>query len=449
MQTIQNFNGLSIVPKMLGILEQLKYTKPTPIQHKSIPVTITGKDIVGIAQTGTGKTLAYGIPMIQRLSQNYGRSLILVPTRELALQVDEHLRMIAKKFNLRTIVLIGGEPINKQLRFLGMKPQIIIATPGRMIDHLTRHSVNLRDVNILVLDEADRMFDMGFSPQIHEILRQTPKQRQTMLFSATMNPDVMKIASKHMELPIRIEVAPSGTAPEEIKHEMIVLKNEHKQTQLNKILLDHQGSILIFARTKHGVKNLCRKIRQTDRRVAEIHSDRTLSQRREAMDGFRSGRYRILVATDIASRGIDVNGIELVLNYDLPDNLDDYVHRIGRTGRAGKAGRAISFALQSQVGDIIKIEQIINQEIPLTNTIKFDSYENNNRRREYKFGFNNSGNMIDYDSGRSSHGELNGSAKNIKKFGRESSKTKKHFRNSPKSKKTPAKISNYRYSSQD
>jgi len=369
MQTTQTFKGLGIEPKMIKIIDQLKYKIPTPIQSRSIPEAIAGKDIVGIAQTGTGKTLAYGIPMIQRLYRSKKMSLILLPTRELAIQVDEHLKIFARKYGLRRAVLIGGIPIERQFMMMSLKPKIIIATPGRMNDHIARKKINLSDIEILILDEADRMFDMGFLPQINDILIRTPKNRQTMLFSATMNPNVSEIASHHMDNPVRIEVTPSGTAAEHVNHEMIILKNENKQNQLNKIIRDNPGTILIFARTKFGVNKLCRKIFQIDRRVAEIHSDRTQAQRKEAMNGFKKGRYRILVATDIASRGIDVSGIELVLNYDLPDNLEDYVHRIGRTGRAGKTGRAVSFALKSQIREIKKIERIINQDIPQTRLV--------------------------------------------------------------------------------
>ncbi|MBU1628384.1 DEAD/DEAH box helicase [bacterium] len=433
MQTIQNFNGLSIAPKMLGILEQLKFTIPTPIQNKSIPVAIAGKDIVGIAQTGTGKTLAYGIPMIQRLSQDKSISLILLPTRELAIQVDEHLRMFSKRYGLRTAVLIGGIPIDRQLLLMSLKPRIIIATPGRMNDHIARESVNLSDIKTLILDEADRMFDMGFLPQIMNILMKTPKERQTMLFSATMNPYVSKIASQHMDLPVRIEATPSGTAAERVDHEMIILRNENKHNQLKKILKEYPGTILIFARTKFGVKNLCRKIKQTDRRVAEIHSDRTQAQRKEAMDGFKKGRYRILVATDIASRGIDIRGIELVLNYDLPDNLEDYVHRIGRTGRAGKAGRAISFALQSQVGDIKKIEQIINQDILQTRLAKIDSEDKNYGKNGFKSHYQEHAKHSKPDEARSAQGRFNRSnLKKKKKYTSDSGQLKRNQHNRSK-----------------
>lgn len=364
-----DFFGLGIAPKILKILEQLKFTTPTPIQLKSIPITVEGKDIVGIAQTGTGKTLAFGVPMIQRLAQFKGRGLVLLPTRELAIQVDESLRAIGQKLGLRTAVLIGGESKGKQIGSLKRNPHIIIATPGRLNDMLGAKLVNLKDVRILVLDEADMMFDMGFAPQIEQVLKHVPAERQTMLFSATMPPAILNIIAKHMALPISIEVAPAGTPAELVNQEMIVVKNEEKLDLLEKTLADSFGSVLIFSRTKHNAKKLCRKINQFGHKAAEIHSDRSLAQRKEALSGFKNGRFRILVATDIAARGIDVQGIELVINYDLPDNSEDYVHRIGRTGRAGKTGRAISFVQPTQIREIREIERLIKKNIPVKNTV--------------------------------------------------------------------------------
>jgi len=361
-----SFNGLGIAPRILDILAELKYSIPTPIQIQSIPTSLEGKDLVGIAQTGTGKTLAFGIPMLQLLAANKGMGLVVLPTRELALQVDEHLRLIGRKLGLRTAVLIGGEAMGRQLNALRNRPHIIIATPGRLADHAKRGSVSLKEVKILILDEADMMLDMGFLPQIKEILKLVPKQRQTMLFSATMPTQIMKIATEYMALPIRIEVAPSGTAAENVEQEIFVIDRDSKFGQLTKILTETKGSVLIFARTKHGVKNLCQKINQAGFRAAEIHSNRSLGQRREALNGFKLGQYRVLVATDIAARGIDVKGIELVVNYDLPENSEDYVHRIGRTGRAGLSGKAISFALPHQSRDVKDIERLINKTLNIT-----------------------------------------------------------------------------------
>ena len=363
-----NFNGLGIAPRLLEILGELGYTTPTPIQIQSIPLSIQQKDMVGIAQTGTGKTLAFGIPMIQLIAVHKGMGLVVLPTRELALQVDENLKTIGKKIGLRTSVLIGGEPINKQLKSLKQKPHIIIATPGRLTDHTQRGSLSLKNVKILVLDEADMMLDMGFLPQIQAILKLVPKKRQTMLFSATMPSQIAEIASKYMSLPTRIEVAPAGTSAEKVEQEIIIINKEDKLEQLKKILMETKGSVLIFMRTKHTVKTLTRKINMFGVNSAEIHSNRSLPQRKKALEGFKIGKFRVLVATDIAARGIDVKEIELVINYDLPARIDDYVHRIGRTARAGKSGRAISFVMPSQIKDLREIEKLINKTLKTNKT---------------------------------------------------------------------------------
>ena len=358
------FTGLGIAPGLLDAIDRLKFTEPTPIQRQSIPVTIKGKDLIAIAQTGTGKTLAYGIPMIQRLAQIKGQGLVIAPTRELALQVDEALNDIGRSLGLRTTVLIGGASMSAQLRSLKQKPRIIVATPGRLIDHIEHRTVNLSDVRILVLDEADRMLDMGFAPQIKKILAVVPKKRQMMLFSATIPEQILTLARREMEFPIHVEVAPSGTAPEKIIQEMFFVERNAK-TQLLEVMLErYLGPVLIFTRTKYGARRLAREIRSLGHTAAEIHSNRSLSQRREALDGFKSGKYRALVATDVASRGIDVTGIELVVNYDLPTNTEDYVHRIGRTGRAGHAGRSVSFATLDQKKDVKSIERLIRSDLP-------------------------------------------------------------------------------------
>lgn len=361
----QGFDTLGIDLRILKVLEQKEFKIPTPIQLKSIPVIITEKDIVGIAQTGTGKTLAFGVPMLQRVLNNRGNGLIILPTRELALQVEEALLGIGKSLGIKTAVLIGGAPIFRQITQLRNSPDIIIATPGRLIDHIKRKSVKLDKVRMLVMDEADLMFDMGFAPQVNEILKAVPTDRQTLLFSATMAPEVIKTATKCMKLPLRIEVAPAGTPAESVIQEMIVLNAEDRVKQLAKILNEYKGTVLVFARTKRGVSDLSKKIMAMGHTSSEIHSNRSLGQRKVALQGFKDGKFRVLVATDIAARGIDVKGIELVINYDLPDDSADYIHRIGRTGRAGKAGRAISFATPRQIAAIRSIEKIIQKNIPL------------------------------------------------------------------------------------
>jgi ATP-dependent RNA helicase RhlE len=366
MNTQISFRGLGIEPNLLAMIDALKFTVPTPIQHKVIPVAMEGKDIIGIAQTGTGKTLAFGIPMVQRLGRNPGRrGLVLVPTRELALQVNDALRKITPAYKMSTTVVIGGASMHEQLLHLKQNPHIIIATPGRLNDHIQNYRLRLDNIGVLVLDEADRMLDMGFLPQIERILKIIPRERQTMLFSATIPPTVVKIATRHMQMPVQTEIAPSGTAAELVSQELFIVRHEMKGNLLNELIKQYSGSVLLFVRTKRSAARVARLLNTAGQSVAEIHADRSLGQRKDALRGFKSGQYRILVATDIAARGIDVTGIELVVNYDLPDDPENYVHRIGRTGRAGKEGHAISLATPEQGQDVRRIEQIIRTTIPL------------------------------------------------------------------------------------
>jgi ATP-dependent RNA helicase RhlE len=360
------FTGLGIAPGLLDAIARLRFTEPTPIQKRSIPIGLEGKDLIAIAQTGTGKTLAFGVPMIQRLAQVKGRGLILLPTRELAIQVDEALHAVGRASGLRTAVLIGGASMALQLQALERKPRVIIATPGRLLDHLEQRTVILSDIRILVLDEADRMLDMGFAPQINRILASVPRERQTMLFSASIPQEIVAIAQRHMRLPIQVEIAPSGTAAEKVTQEVFFVDREAKTRLLEVLLKEYHGPVLIFTRTKHGAHNLAHKLKARGQSAADIHSNLSLPQRRKALEGFKSGKYRVLVATDIAARGIDVIGIELVVNYDLPSNSQDYVHRIGRTGRAGRAGRAVSFATFDQRGEVKNIERLIRAALPVT-----------------------------------------------------------------------------------
>ncbi len=359
-----SFSGLGISPELLDMLGRLKFTVPTPIQFQSIPAAVEGKDVIGIAQTGTGKTLAFGIPLMQRLRAHGGNGLVILPTRELALQVDETFRKLGHGLGFRTAVLIGGMSMGNQIRAIREKPHIVIATPGRLIDHLEQNLITLKSVKVLVLDEADRMLDMGFAPQINKILALVPKERQTMLFSATMPQQIVKIATSHMKLPVRVEIAPQGTASENVIQEVFVVEKSNKIQLLEKLLMQYHGTVLVFSRTKHGAKKITSSLRAMGQSAAEIHANRSQAQRRDALEGFKTGRYRVLVATDIASRGIDVKGIELVVNFDLPENPEDYVHRIGRTGRAGQEGRAISFATPDQRSDLMSIERLIRNTLP-------------------------------------------------------------------------------------
>lgn len=379
------FDNIGVEKKLLTILHGNSFVKPTPVQHRCIPKALEGKDIVGIAQTGTGKTLAFAIPIIQKIvnGNREDQSLVLVPTRELAIQADEMIRKIGASFGVRTTVIIGGMPIGRQIKEIKQHPHVVIATPGRLIDHLERKSFHLQKIKIIVLDEADRMFDIGFLPDIKRILSLSPADRQTLLFSATMPSVIAQIASRFMKMPVNIEISPSGTAASGIQQQLFILENKMKTPLLEKILTDDRGTVLVFSRTRRGAGKIKRIVCDMGHSAAEIHSDRSLSQRKEAMSGFKSGKYRVLVATDIAARGIDVSDIALVINYDLPQNAEDYVHRIGRTGRAGSSGRAVSFVTPDQRREVKQIERLLKRTISIVTLPDLSQQKNiTNHRRD-------------------------------------------------------------------
>lgn len=368
LQPVQGFTSTGLVPVILGVLSRLEYSTPTPIQEKAIPIALTGGDLLGIAQTGTGKTLAFALPLIDKLIKARGRGLVIVPTRELALQVEDSIRGVTRLLNpsIRTVCLIGGMPMYRQIKDLRDHPRIIIATPGRLQDHIDQKSIDLSDVNTLILDEADRMLDMGFAPQIKRILNTVPSERQTMLFSATMPPEITQLANSYLQNPQRVEVARAGESNLLIKQELCYVDHTSKFELLEKLLSLHTGSALIFVRTKHGAAKLNHKLQHHGFTSAEIHSNRSLGQRKQALNGFKSGQYRILVATDVAARGIDVHNISLVVNFDLVDAPDDHIHRIGRTGRAGNEGLAITFATHDQQKDVKAIERLLGHPLPIS-----------------------------------------------------------------------------------
>ncbi|MCW5936998.1 MAG: DEAD/DEAH box helicase [Fimbriimonadaceae bacterium] len=355
-QNMGGFAALGLAPGLLTKLSRQGITTPTPIQAAAIPLVLEGRDVVGLAQTGTGKTFAFGLPLAMR-SQKGCFALVLAPTRELAEQIEANLR----KLDIRTAVLVGGASMNRQVSALRGRPEIVVATPGRLLDHVEQRTIDLRRVHAVVLDEADRMLDMGFAPTIKRILGMTPRERQTMLFSATMPRAIAELAAEFLINPARVEVAPAGTAAELVSQKLLMVLHPEKQAALGKILDDHTGTVLVFARTRHGARKLAKVVRGFGHSAAEIHSDRTPPQRRAALEGFKSGEHRILVATDIAARGIDVHEIGLVVNYDLPDNPEDYIHRIGRTGRAGATGKAITLATPEQKGGVRDIERLLGK----------------------------------------------------------------------------------------
>lgn len=341
---MKTFHDFQLPSSLHQGLKAMGFEKPTPIQVQGIPVVLDRRDLIACAQTGTGKTGAFSIPLVARLLRNPAKmALVLTPTRELAAQVMSVLEKLTKfSPELKTALLIGGSAMPPQLRALSKQPRIIIATPGRLTDHLHRGSISLSQVEILVLDEADRMLDMGFAPQLNEILRFLPKTRQTLLFSATIPPDIQKMAKKFLKDPVEISIGPASKPVEKIEQTTVQTtaqkKNEAVLDEINK----RQGSILIFVRTQTRTDRLAKYLNTYGLEVCRIHGGRTQGQRNSALTGFREGKFRIMVATDIAARGIDVPHIAHVINFDLPMMAEDYVHRIGRTARAGAGGEAVS-----------------------------------------------------------------------------------------------------------
>jgi ATP-dependent RNA helicase RhlE len=365
---VQGFALTGLSPEVLSILEKEQLVTPTPIQAQSIPVAITGKDLIGIAQTGTGKTLAFTLPIIERLNKGQQEiAVIVVPTRELALQVEESVRRIAKHIpGMRTIALIGGMPMFRQIQGLKAKPRIVIATPGRLNDHLERRTLRLDLAGVLVLDEADRMLDMGFAPQIEKIMQLAPIGRQTLMFSATMAPGVSRLVAGYTNNPARIEIAKAGTSNALVTQELCYVSPSKKMDILTTLLAAHEGPVLVFVRTKHSVADILYQVKEAGFSAAEIHGDRSQRERKHALDGFRSGLYRVLIATDVAARGIDVPNISLVVNYDLPDDKDDYIHRIGRTGRNGSKGLAVTLATHYQARAVADMERANNVKMNMS-----------------------------------------------------------------------------------
>jgi ATP-dependent RNA helicase RhlE len=356
--TETGFLALGVSENFVNRLQRQSIVEPTPIQAGAIPLALAGHDVIGLAQTGTGKTLAFGLPMVERLERGEV-GLVLAPTRELAQQIAESLEILG----VRSVLVVGGANMSRQVGELRRPHDVVVATPGRLMDHLRQGTYTLRRIRITVLDEADRMLDMGFAPDIRLILSQCPTPRQTLLFSATMPRGIEDLAMEFLDSPKRIEVAPQGTASELVSQELIYLRHEEKFDKLTEILDEGPGTFLVFSRTRHGARKISKALREEGHKSAEIHSDRTLAQRREALSGFKDGRYRVLVATDIAARGIDVKDISVVVNFDVPEHSEDYIHRIGRTGRAGAKGRAITLALPGQKRLIRNIERLMGDEM--------------------------------------------------------------------------------------
>jgi ATP-dependent RNA helicase RhlE len=362
------FNDYPFSDSIFQDIRAAGFERPTPIQAKCIPVALEGRDLIGLAQTGTGKTAAFALPIIQKLAARTElAALILVPTRELANQVTSMFNQLGASSGIRVATIVGGVPMENDYRALRSWPNILVATPGRLIDHLTYRSVSLREIEILVVDEADRMHDMGFIPQIRRILSELPPNRQTMMFTATMPPDVERIARMSMKDPVRIQVGFRSAPAAGAKQQLFAVNDAEKKPLLMKLLhdRDRDSRVLIFVRTKRGVDKLHRVVVRRFN-AARIHGDREQADRDEAMRGFREGRYPILIATDIAARGIDVADIEQVINYDFPLSAEDYVHRIGRTARQQATGLAISFVTPADRRYVQDVKKLLGDRLPVT-----------------------------------------------------------------------------------
>jgi ATP-dependent RNA helicase RhlE len=360
------FSKLGLSPQVLEGVVAAGYAEPTAIQLRAIPIAMAGRDLIGSAQTGTGKTAAFALPILSRLGVHGElRALVLEPTRELAAQVETAIRDYGRFTNLRTAVLFGGAGYGKQDQALRQGSDIVVATPGRLLDHLQRGTLKLNKIEILVLDEADRMLDMGFMPDVKRIIDRCPRQRQTMLFSATMPPEIEQLSRWALRNPESVEIGQRRSPAETVAHAVYPVAIEQKQALLDELLKRTDfDQVLIFCRTKHGADAVARRLQQQGHAVAVLHSNRTQSEREKALSGFRDGRYEVMVATDIAARGIDIEQISHVINYDVPHHPEDYVHRIGRTGRAQAVGDAFTIMTGEDVREIAAIEHFIGQKIP-------------------------------------------------------------------------------------
>jgi ATP-dependent RNA helicase RhlE len=360
------FTTLGLSPKALEGVRAAGYTVPTPIQLRAIPLLLEGHDVIGSAQTGTGKTAAFALPMISRLNQRGKlRSLILEPTRELAAQVETAIRDYARFTDLRTAVLFGGTGYGRQDQALRQGVDILVATPGRLLDQIHRKMVKLNDIEFLVLDEADRMLDMGFMPDVRKIIERCPRSRQTTLFSATIPPEIEQLCRWALRNPQTIEIGLRRSPAETVTHALYPVDVGQKQELLEELLRrTDYDQVLIFCRTKDGADRVARRLQQQGHSVAVLHSNRTQREREQALNGFRNGRYEVMVATDIAARGIDIEQISHVINFDVPHHPEDYVHRIGRTGRAQSVGDAFTIMTAEDLQEVASIEHFIGQKIP-------------------------------------------------------------------------------------
>jgi ATP-dependent RNA helicase RhlE len=370
---MSTFDQFNLLPSIHSALLSKGYTSPTPIQEQAIPPLLEGRDLLGIAQTGTGKTAAFSLPIIQRLASQRVkarparmRTLILTPTRELASQIEENIKLYSKDLKMSCVVIFGGVGHRAQIMQMGRGVDILVATPGRLLDLMDDGHILFDQLEVFVLDEADRMLDMGFIHDVKKIIAKLPETRQTLLFSATMPNDISSLAGKLLKNPQRVEVTPESTTVEKIDQKLMMVDRSNKSLLLNSILEDRSiKSVLVFTRTKHGANRVVKNLTAASISSAAIHGNKSQSAREKALGDFRAQRIRVLVATDIAARGIDVAHIGHVINYDLPDDPKSYVHRIGRTARAGREGVAISFCDDTERGLLKDIEKLIQTKIPV------------------------------------------------------------------------------------
>lgn len=363
-----SFEQLNLDSRCLRVLKGQGITVPTPVQAETIPAALEGRDVVGIAQTGTGKTLAFGLPALTRLAtrpMRGTRMLVLVPTRELAVQVHAVLEPHARVLGLRTACIYGGVGMERQAHALRNGATIVVATPGRLLDHVGRRNTNFSRLSILVFDEADRMLDMGFLPDIQRIVAELPKERQTMMFSATFPNAIADMTLNMQRDPVRIQVGAPATPAKDVKQGVYTVLSDRKLGLLSTLLRDEDvTSALVFMRTKHRTDRIAKALHQAGFKAQAIHGGRSQNQRQQAIDGFRQGKYRVLVATDVAARGLDVQGISHVVNFDVPNTTDDYIHRIGRTGRASSSGIALTFVCPEEGAALRSIEHELGNQIP-------------------------------------------------------------------------------------
>ena len=378
---IMHFTDLQIENKLKKSIQLANFETPTPIQSESIPISLAGRDILGTAQTGTGKTLAFTIPMINKLiKEKHSKALIICPTRELATQVMQTvLKLNIREIGIGNALLIGGESMQKQIKKLNKKARIIVGTPGRINDHLKRKNLNLSKVNYLVLDETDRMLDMGFTPQIELILNFVPKDHQTLLFSATLPDNILKISQKYLNNPKRISVGSLSTPIEKIKQQTFEITQDKKYHELINQLVERSGSILVFVKTKHGADKIVKRLKYDGHKADAIHGNLRQSKRDRVISNFRNGISRILIATDVAARGLDIPLIQHVINYDLPQVAEDYIHRVGRTGRAGKEGSALTFVTPNDRSMWNSIKKLIDPNFKLSSGFKNKKFRINKK----------------------------------------------------------------------